>query len=394
MIRSSKYQLLVGFGTLILLNFESLAFERLYRNPIFYGRGHSGVADNENLDNIYNNTSVLKKKLKIVKKCRFQKSKKKKYSSRKKSVRKLKRKRKKCNFVKKGKTRNYLVIFPTLELSKPSSDLIRAKTEDERLEFIRKNIGKPLYLRNTQLFIMQVGTSAFGFLQEIQAAALASNDLENKGIETAEVDFHKTLAFSFVRSQHISNFSLGIGLHFINREFAHKKSAITDVEAMKNMKNIKNTRTGNGIAADFGLIYSVLNRKLNLGLGVSNIGYTAIRKNLFKGDQLQIVNQLVDLGIKYSFRTFGLKNKLYLDFKNIENRQKDSVFKHIHFGHDVTVFRSLTFSWGFNQGYLSLGIKGSYKNFLITFGKYSEELGETVGFRQDERYFFQLRFNN
>lgn len=364
----SKIAPIIAIYFISFLSTQIYGSERLYRNPYYYGQGHAGSADDSTLDNFYYDPALL--------------------------YRENNNETCEKNANKEEKPIKYLFILPTLEISKSTYSVLKAKKEEDRLKFIKNNIGNPLYARNSQLAILNFSNYSFSLLQDIQAQGLASHDLANKGIETIDLSLIKTLALSVNGNYHRPHWSFGINTHLINRENAHINSEITDITTIKNLKNIKNTKASNGIGADIGAKYRINDDRLVVGVSVINIGDTSFKKEIFKRDYSHSIEQSIDIGLKYTLPDWYFANNLYLDIRDIENKQKESFFTHIHFGHEARILSQMKFSWGFNQGYFSFGIKANYKNSHLLLGRYSEETGETAGFRQDERYFIQMRFAN
>lgn len=346
---------------LILLVANSIAFseegERLYRSPSFYGHGHAGMADNTLLDSIYYNPANLAQSEQDQAEYR------------------------------------YLIGIPTIESSKSNFGLFKAKNNGDRINFLKDHEGIPLYLRESQMGIVALGHYAVAFLHDIHASALSFNDIENNATNSVEASLFKTHAASMMTSHTYEQIDWGIGAHLIHREVSSLKASIADVEALKNIKNIKNTTTGSGIGVDFGLRYALVPQQLIFSGAIVNAGNVAIKRRLVAGDTIDTLYQSTDVGLIYQF-DWILAQKLYFDFRDIDNRLRSSFFERTHIGYKVDLFDFCNFSWGINQGYWTTAIELAFSQILINFGVYSEEKGKTAGFRQDQRYFLQIIARN
>ncbi len=359
---------------------------RLYRSPVLLGQGHAGVAEAGFLDTFFYNPAMstyhvsepppfvpdvvcteIKKNGKVKKN----------------NTCPLKTK------LENPVSNDYVLALslPFLEISKSTFELIKLKKNQDHLNFIRKNVGVPLFLHEGALLLMDSAFGKIALLQDAQVSALTSNDLLNEGIETAQIDFVKTLALSLNKFIKDGDFSYGFNFHFISRGRFSFKEPITDVAALKKAKDVFKTKNGYGLGLDLGLRYDF--SKTRFSLSGTNIGDVKIKKALHKGENLNTMKQSIDIGVSQHFDLM-LKNVVSVDFRDLMNRQKNSMFVKSHFGHKVYLFTPLYLNWGLNQGYFSYGAGYVGKRMSLVLAHYFEEIGKTAGFRQDERYVFNV----
>lgn len=163
-----------------------------------------------------------------------------------------------------------------------------------------------------------------------------------------------------------------------------------DIIADDNFNDIvsDDQKTGNGVSADLGLLYTTN------ALKVSSLNLALVAQNIPEMDFGEAVDAKTqfNMGIALSQKLLGLTVTEAADIYDMtDNAGNDESYeKKVHLGVEVALPAILSVRAGLNQGYYTAGATLNFKIIKFDVATYGEELGVIGGQKEDRRFVGQV----
>lgn len=342
------------------LIFAQQDFYQLYKSAYYIGRGNTGIADSYDNEAVIYNPAGLAHGEHIYKKT--------------------------------------ILLSPAIEVSNTTKNIIKQFALDKQndVETVRKYLGTNQHLGFYNLTGIAFKKAALATTSSIQTDLSVTKSPEFGGLETASANMVVNQALLLSLADHIIKDTLMLGgtIKYIYRGAGNITVNVADTENIKNIKDDDVMGYGNGWGFDLGLLYKigkndVLSTESNIGLTIENIGNTKL--NIQGGSSKYTkLKQSVNLG--YCFKVYSIYSilKILADYRDIFNSIEHNKFKKLYLGTEVTVKNLIGIVAGISEGYPSLGFYLDLRLIRLDVGMYTKEISDTVGLREDKRYYFRL----
>lgn len=355
-------RLIIAILTILLWAEASLAgnySQRVFRSAYYLGRGDTGVAVADNHEAIFYNPAGLASG--------------------------------------KGIYKETVLASPMVEMSEATKDLVRkiSLEKKESSDSLADEMGNNQHLGFNHFSGIILRRVALGAFASNQIDILPSLSAESHGLPTVDARTVSNTGITFSIAEKFMGDHLLLGTtikHFIARQQAGLNIAIADASDVSNQLEADDLiDTGSGTGADLGMILRFGKKApFSLGLHIENVGDTKIERVKGESSDPDDLKQSVNIGMAVEPGTRSSKFRLLLDYRDVAGAIETNPLKNIHIGVEISFFKFIGITTGFNQGY---GTFGGYMNlYAVRFdiGTYTEEVGARIGERPDTRYFFRL----
>ncbi len=341
-------------------NINSQELQREYRSAYYLGKGDTGIATATGEDAIFYNPAGIAQG--------------------------------------KGILNEILLASPQIEATQNIDQLYKSYNSSENsnsaLQLISENQNTIYSAAGQNYSGLIFRRVALGVLDRANTNAYEAID-PTTGIPTANIyaanraGVYLTLAHDFFDSR----LFIGINGKYIQKKEINLKLTALDAETKLSnsslSKVINNSLDqGNGIGADFGMIY-VLNKETATQIGVvyRNIGMQ-YRWTVPEGSKAPSAEPTVlDVGFNTSTGTKRSRVSFAADIRDIANVQNTVFGKRVHLGLEYSLMDIFGVMTGLNQGYATFGIFLHTKFVQLESGMYTEELGSRLGEYPSQRIF-------
>lgn len=289
-----------------------------------------------------------------------------------------------------------VLASPQIEVSQSTKDLARqlAVEKQEAVDTVRRQIGKPNHLGWNNLTGLILRRAALGVFASGGADLMAYKSPEYGGLEAIDAAVYQNagLTFSLAESFWDDTLLIGATTKYLMRAGGALNLSVAEADKAKDkLSNTEDfTAQGEGGGADLGAMLRLGGRmNPNFGLTISNVGDTRIipeKKSKFDLDLKQTVN----VGASISPGTRLSKFRLLADYRDVLGRVETNWRKRLSLGAELTVGDIFGFTSGLHHGYPSLGFYTDLYFARLDLGMYTQEVGERVGTRTDQRYFVRI----
>jgi len=209
-----------------------------------------------------------------------------------------------------------------------------------------------------------------------------------------------TLGHKFLENDALS---IGLTTHLTYRMSSRDNFSFVDIIKGASLSPTKSGGEGAHLDFDFGATYMIAGIK-PLGFDIN----TAFTVNNMLGGRYQHFNiDVIDTKIdaKQQPETWGVglsasRKDLFLfddsvfalEFTDIGNNPDGSLFRTLHMGSELR-YGMLSGRFGLNQGYIAAGFGIDLKFFTLDVATYGEEMGLSVGDKQDRRTAAKIAFH-
>ncbi len=257
--------------------------------------------------------------------------------------------------------------------------------------------GKPLYAGIQNVTGVAFRRAAFGLLQKAEATAYLGSSLTT-GLPVAEAQATGRAGayFSVGRGFFSESMFLGVTAKYLQKAEAEISMSVLEAENLKsdNLKNLLDSAQtrGTGFGVDLGLLFRNNKAQLKPALGIvaKNIGNTAFTMKPGTISSPTPDYMSLDVGMSVRPGTKKSESKLSIDVHDVTNKNKNSIYKRVHLGAELSFQGVMGGTVGMNQGYPTYGGFVCFKFLRAEAGSYSEELGKFAGDKRDQRYFGRL----
>lgn len=231
-------------------------------------------------------------------------------------------------------------------------------------------------------------TSSVDALYTSIPSAFSANAFVRNGVyATAARGFFNDSLYLGVNYKYIIKSEIGQSIKALDLLNEEKRKQLTTLEQCK---GVFTCGTGHGV--DLGLIWTndKADSRPRIGVTVHNVGDTKFYK--YKSDgtapnsELQTID--VGLGLEPKARNSGIN--LYLDVRDVANRQKQNIFRRLHLGGEISFQGVAGVMGGLSQGYPTFGAFVNVKFVRFDGGVYTEDTGDFFMHRKDKRFFGRM----
>ena len=332
----------------------------VYRSPYFLGRGDTGIAVADDEDAIFYNPAGLAQGTGIYKRT--------------------------------------VLLSPAIEVSKTTKDLAKQATSassDDAIDTVKQNIGKPAHAGVSNFSGLILRRAALGVVATTHADFLAFDDPKSGGLQAVHASADETVGIIFSLADKFfgDRLMLGATTKYLQRGRGDFIAGAADVDTLKD--KVKDTGNfigvGTGIGADIGMMFRGGGRlNPSMGLTVDDIGDTPIKPA--KATTLDLgLKQTVNTGVSIEPGTKYSHLRFLLDYYDLAGKTYKDPRARTHIGIELSVLDAFGMTAGFNKGYPTAGLYADVYFLRLDFGMYGEEVGDRIGTRPDQRYFFRLR---
>lgn len=279
------------------------------------------------------------------------------------------------------------VAWPSLEFSPTIPDLIRQKNNEDRAEYLTHHLGSYLSLQSQAGMAYIREQSAIGLEIQENTNILITHDIDQYGIEAliAERQRQFNLFHSSVYPLNPS-FTFGIKAGFSQLGYFRNSAALLDVDALRQIQTNHGLKFGFMPLLDLAFSYHSY-----FGLILRNAIRQNYRTSLFSGNLLKNNSTSLDLAIAAPlFQHRLISVDAFLEIFDLINEEKDDFIKKFHSGF-VASSGMFAFRGGISQGNLSNALIAKSEHYWCGIGTISYELGNTIAFRTDPRYFLSCK---
>ena len=332
----------------------------VYRSPYFLGRGDTGIAVADDEDAIFYNPAGLAQGTGIYKRT--------------------------------------VLISPVIEVSKTTKDLAKQATSassDDAIDTVKDNIGKPAHIGVSNFTGLILRRAAVGVVASAHADFLAFDDPNSGGLQAVHASADETVGITFSLADKFfgDRLMLGSTIKYLQRGRGDIIAGAADVDTIRDkFKDTGNfIGVGTGIGADVGMMFRGGGRlNPSMGLTINDVGDTPIKPT--KATTLDLgLRQTVNAGVSIEPGTKYSRIKFLLDYYDLVGKTYTDPRAQTHIGLELGVLDAFGMTAGLNKGYPTAGLYADVYFLRLDFGMYGEEVGERIGTRPDQRYFFRLR---
>lgn len=349
---------LVGFFTVSPPWVYGVERDQLYRSGTFLGRGQAGLADPRDEDALFFNPANL-------------------------------------NHKSRPESFKAVVLSPLVIFSDTANQLSNVGNDDtKKLEALRDLVGKPAFVGFSNFTGALFKDTGIGLVNSASANFYVYKNPENSGVESlnlnAKTDNGLTAGYS--PTIPVDGLQVGVTAKLIKRTVYLADISIADVTAVKEFKPARYSNNGVGLGFDLGSIYKLADVPLKpqVGLTLQNLGDTSFSQAKKTGPHVTAMPQTLNAGVGI-FPELGVgKSSVFVDFRDLLNREESNVFKRFHLGGEFIYAATVGATIGINQGFPSAGILLTTHYFSADVGTYGEEVGVRIGERSSRRYYFRL----
>ena len=331
--------------------------DRIFRSPYSLGRGDAGISTSDGHEAIFYNPAGIANGKGIYKEAVF--------------------------------------ASPAIILSTDTKDLAKkiAIEKKNSPETLRQHLGRNQHLAVSNFTGIVLRRAAIGALVSSQSNILVYKSKYQGGLEEVKGSTATNQVLTFSVAEKFFNDALLVGAtaKYITRAVGKIQVSILDAQNFGETLNQDDIiGTGRGGGGNLGLIYQTKGRNsLSLGFTIENVGDTQIIPDK-PSEAIQNLKQTINAGIGYTLGTRLSSFKFNLDIRDLQKKNETNMKKNFHGGFEIS-FRDITgFTTGINQGYGTFGIFVDLGIMRGDFGVYTQETGERIGSRPDERFFFRF----
>ncbi len=295
-----------------------------------------------------------------------------------------------------------ILASPSLEFSRDTRDVVKqiAIQNEDPTDILKEHIGKAQHFRFGEFTGILLRKVAIGAYVDQSMTVLLYKDPTLGALETVDASAKLDLAatFSLADCWSKQSFCLGLTSKFIRRTQGAIKANAAEASQLKDLSGDSLAMTGSGVGVNLGAMYRWTEQKVPFHMGftiedVAGTNFTPEKPTtLVKSERpLKDIKQTLNLGLALIPGTQFSRIKLLFDYKDLLNVYKQETGKHVHLGGELSILNFIGFTFGLNQGYPSVGFYTDLRFLRVDLGFYSEELGDALGERSDERYFVGLR---
>lgn len=336
----------------------TLANERIYRSAYFLGRGDTGVAIADGSEAIHYNPAGLAQG--------------------------------------KGVYKETVLVSPMVELSTATKDLIRkfALEQSTGADTLAEEMGKNQHFGANNLSAVVFRRAAIGATISNQTDLLPrlSKDQGALPVVSAFSATNQSLHFSLAEQFFSKSFTLGTTLKYVSRSVASIDIALaesSDLNERLSSDSLLNTGTGTGF--DLGMMYRGQSKRapFSLGLQVVNVGGLPL-KGVTDQDEVDDLNQTINIGFAIEPGTKFSRFRLLLDVRDLAGETEPNNLKKVNIGTEIAIRKFIGVTSGLHHGYPTFGTFINIYVLRMDLGMYTEEVGDRIGERPDNRFYMRL----
>lgn len=251
------------------------------------------------------------------------------------------------------------------------------------------SFGTPYWLRKN--FAMAV------ILPNIKSYLLLRREVATEAVVDTVGDTGVAVGYS--RSFLQDQLAVGASAKFIARGVGHYNPDAYTLYAQEKPEFDDVARFAGGIDFDLGALYT-FNRVLffipSVGLSINNILGSDFPMN-FKGTEGAVegspytsLQRSINLGSKFELDDIWLVKRWIVAFDINHILAGGSAFKKVHLGTEAWILDFFGVRTGLNQGYLTFGLSFDVPYCMIDLYTYGEEMGDSVGSRENRKFGIQV----
>lgn len=360
-IKSNLFKLVYMAALMSTIDFELVALENPgapYRSATYLGRGNTGIADAKDQEAIFYNPAFLAEGEGIYKKI--------------------------------------VLASPFLDISTRTKGIYEDITvkKKEQVDVFKDSIGKPFHIGANSLTALVFRRAALGALVTADMDFVLAKDPEYGGLESVVGGLNANQIVNFAVAEKFFQDRLMIGgtLNYIIHQENSLKANIMDAQNIS--KASSELSSGSGAGADFGAVWRFDGKSKKptghtFGLSIKNIGDTVFYSDE-TGEEFGRFSQTINLGYCYSINTIASGFKFLADLNDLSSSYYDTMYKKLNMGVQVDVANRIGVTAGLKQGYLTSGFYFDLWVIRADVGVYTEEKGDKLGNRPDERFYLRL----
>ncbi len=333
--------------------------DRLYKSAYYLGRGDTGIAVADNYEAIFYNPAGLAQG--------------------------------------KGIYKETVLASPMIEGSYATKDLARKIALEDSVspETLAEEIGKNQHIGVYNFSGLVFRRLALGALVSNQTNLLPKLDATQHGLPvvSANTTTNQVMTMSLAEQYWGGAMCLGItGKYIYSRSTAEASIPLAEAEsAISQLQDQHLLNTGTAGGADLGIMFRTSSKRapFSLGLTIENVGGISF-SGATPEDKLKRLPQMVNLGMAIEPGTQFSRIKLLMDVRDLEGNSDSSALKRIHIGTEISIGPLFGITAGFNQGYPTAGTYLNLYVVRVDIGSYTEEMGEKIGERPDQRFYLRV----
>ena len=332
----------------------------VYRSAYFLGRGDTGIASADNEDAIFYNPAGIAQGTGIYKRT--------------------------------------VLASPMVEVSKNTRDIVTQasnSSSSNAVDTVKESIGKPAHIGVSDFSGLILRRAAIGVVATSHADLLAFDDPNAGGLEAVHASADETLGLTFTVADKLfsDHFMVGVTAKYLQRGRGDISASAADADTLKDRLKDKNNfiATGTGMGADVGMMFRGGGRiNPSFGLTVNDVGDTHVQPA--KTTTLDLgLKQTINAGVAIEPGTKFSHIKLLFDYHDIASAVIKDPRQKSHIGTEISVLDTVGVTAGVNEGYPTAGLYADIYFVRLDLGMYTEEVGDRVGTRPDQRYMLRLR---
>ena len=345
----------------VIYSHNAFAFQTQYRSAHYLGRGDAGLASAEGGDAMFYNPAGIAQG--------------------------------DSNF------KELFLVSPQIEGSDNLYDIYSKKNESDTavINYIEQNPNRTTYGAAQNLSALVFKHFALGVMQRGEIAGdVQTNSTTN--VTSLEIKSNMWKGGYVTVAQGLLNDHLLVGFtaKAVEKTQYDLKLDTTNVTSSLQTKSLQalfldTERKGNSIGADFGAML-VLDKgtQTNIGIVLKNLGMD-YQWNTEVGEKTpDSDSQEFNLGCSTSFGTKKSHVKLFADYRDVLNQNKEIDSKHIHAGLEYNLKNVLMLMVGMNDGALAYGGSLNFKVIRFEAGSYTESHLNLPNQDADIRYFGRI----
>lgn len=288
------------------------------------------------------------------------------------------------------------ILSPQVEFARSSEDLLRkAQSGKDTLDLAASATGKQQYFALQNYSGVLFNRAGMGVFQRGQVDAFVGTDPAS-GLPRASVG-----AVTHIGA-HLS-YAMPVGEELFlgaSAKLVQKTQARVDLDAVR-AQELGSAGTkerleealerGVGLGVDVGAIYRAQSdTPVSIGVVARNLGLSYQWFGDDAGSLPDAEPVLVDLGIGIEPETRKSRLRLVMDLRDVTDEMKESIYKRVHIGAELSFRDMVGGTVGLNQGYLCYGGYLGLRIVRLEAGVFSEEFGDYPGHMQGKRAYVRL----
>jgi len=294
-----------------------------------------------------------------------------------------------------GVYRRLILASPSMEFSDDARNMAtELQAEDADIpSILKKRVGKNEHIGIYNLTALALRRASLGVFNAETTDILVFKSPASGGLEAVKARLTTSNGVVFAVAQDFLNQQLFVGANFkyLHRGEASLDVSVVDADAISNMKSSDLLRSGTGMSTDLGILYKIPgNLQPSLGMTINNVGGTHFTRMNADSAAPSGLKQIINLGAAIQPGTKISKFRLLGEYWDATNQLKQTKFKKLHIGGELSVRDTIGVTGGFSGGGSSGGIYVNLYALRLDAGAYIQEVDNRVGIRPDKRLFFRI----